>query len=327
MTPWINIVTEHPFSVVLFAFSLDLLFGDPRYRLHPIRLLGDLCLFYERALRRRGAEGYVAGIVHWILMIVTALGVWGGLHLLLHSWHPFWAWCWDVLIAWHLLSLRDLLRHARRVQQSLPNIEKARQWVAWLVSRDTDRMDRPAVVRATIESLAENITDGVLTPLWALCLGGLPALIAVKVISTLDSMVGYRDTRYRRFGWAGARSDDVINWIPARLAVVVIALAALLLRLHPLDAVRCAWRFHHLLESPNSGWSECAYAGAMRVRLAGPIFRHGIQVSNIYIGEDHWPADLDGGHLRTALRLTLLCGGLALAVGLVAIWALQRWSA
>lgn len=319
----LDALTENPFSVVLPAFFLDLAFGDPRYRWHPIRLLGDLAMHYERALRVLGMDGYLGGVLHWIAMVVTAVALWAGVHGALLSWHPFAAWCWDVWLAWHLLSLRDLLDHARRVHRSLPNIEEARRWVGWLVGRDTDRMDRPAVVRATIESLSESIIDGVLTPLWALCLGGLPAAVTVKVISTLDSMVGYKNSRYRRFGWAGARSDDLVNWLPARLSVAVIAVAAALLRLHPVDAVRSAWRFHGVLPSPNSGWSEGAYAGALRIRLVGPIYRNGVTVNDRYIGEPHWPAALDECHLHRALQLTLLCGGLGLAAGLAAIYGLH----
>jgi adenosylcobinamide-phosphate synthase len=326
MFPGLDALIENPFSVVLSAFFLDLAFGDPRYRWHPVRLVGDVSTYYERAFRAVGMGGYLGGVLHWCAVVATAVVGWAGVHLAFMWWQPLAAWCWDVVIAWHLLSLRDLIDHARRVQRSLPKIEEARRSIGWLVGRDTDRMDRPAVVRATIESLAESIIDGVLTPLWALCLGGLPAAVTVKVISTLDSMVGYKTTCYRRFGWAAARSDDLVNWLPARLSVVVIAVAAALLRLHPLDALRGARRFHRLLPSPNSGWSEGAYAGALRVRLVGPIYRNGAKVNDLYIGEPRWPAALDARHLQQALRLTLLCSGLGLAVGLAAIWGLHRFA-
>ena len=124
----------------------------------------------------------------------------------------------DALLAWQLLCFRDLLDHGLKVLKA-PSLAEAQQAVGMLVGRDTKCMSRADTVRSTIESLAENLTDGVLTPVWALCLGGLPALIAVKVISTLDSMVGYKNERYQRFGWASARSDDLIHWIPARLSV------------------------------------------------------------------------------------------------------------
>lgn len=311
---------EHHYVLVLSAFGIDLLLGDPRYPLHPIRLLGHLCSVYERKLRAARLGGYRGGLLHGLLLMATALGAWWGTRTLLHSSSPLAAACWDVLLAWHLLSLKDLLRHAARVQVSLADLTEARRRVGWMVGRDTERMDRAAVVRATIESLSESLTDGVLTPLWALCLGGMPALIVVKVVSTLDSMVGYKTARYRRFGWFAARSDDLVNWLPARLAVLVVAAAATLLRLHPGDAVRCARRQHGLLTSPNSGWTECAYAGALRVRLAGPIFHNGQQVCAMYIGDPAWPQDLDGNHLRTAMHLTLLCGWLGLALGLAMAW-------
>jgi adenosylcobinamide-phosphate synthase len=214
------------------------------------------------------------------------------------------------------LDLRDLLVHARRVLASLDDLPTARRHVAMLVGRDTDSLDRGGLVRATIESLSENLTDGVLTPLWALCLFGLPGLILVKAVSSLDSMVGHRNERYRRFGWAAARSDDLVHWLPARLSVPLISLAAALLRLHPRSAVCAARRWHGMLVSPNSGWSEAACAGALRVRLLGPISYRGEVVNEVFLGEDGWPADLDARHLEQSLHLVRLCGILALALGL-----------
>jgi len=163
--------------------------------------------------------------------------------------------------------------------------------------------------------LSENLTDGVLTPLWALCLFGLPGLILVKAVFSLDSMVGYKDERYRGFGWAAARSDDLVHWLPARLSVPLIALAAALLRLHPRLAISTARRWHGMLASPNSGWSEAACAGALRVRLIGPISYRGEVVNEAFLGEESWPADLDGRHLEQALHLILVCGLLALTFG------------
>jgi len=185
-----------------------------------------------------------------------------------------------------------------------------------LVGRDTAQLDRGGVVRAAIESLAENLTDGVLTPLWVLCLFGLPGLILVKAVSSLDSMVGYKNERYRRFGWAAARSDDLVHWLPARLSMPLIALAAALLRLHPRLAVSTARRWRRLPASPNSGWSEAACAGALRVRLIGPISYQGRVVNETFMGDGDWPTALDGSHLNQALRLVLVCGVLALVFGL-----------
>jgi adenosylcobinamide-phosphate synthase len=313
-------------ALVLAACLADGLFGDPVYLLHPIRLLGAWGLLWEKILFAYGLDGYVGGIIHWVLVVGAALLAWWALHRLLALWHPWAAWAWDAFLAYSLLCLRDLWVHGHQVLVSLDNLPEARRRVAMLVGRDTERLERAAVVRATIESLAEGLTDGVLTPLWALCLFGLPGLILVKAVSNLDSMVGYRNVRYRCFGWAGARSDDLVHWLPARLSVPLIALAAALLRLHPWLAISAARRWHGMLPSPNSGWSEAACAGALRVRLIGPIRYQGQLVNKAFMGDEAWPADLDGSHLDQALRLILVSGLLALAFGLsLAVSAYLAW--
>lgn len=311
-------------ALVVTAFAADSLFGDPVYRLHPIRLLGNWSLLSERVLFARGLDSHIGGIIHWVLVVGAALLGWWALHRLLLLWHPWAAWVWDVFVAYSLLCLRDLLVHGWRVLVSLENLPQARQRVAMLVGRDTDRLDRAGVIRATIESLAENLTDGVLTPLWALCLFGLPGLILVKGVSSLDSMVGYRNERYSRFGWAAARSDDLAHWLPARLSVPLIALAAALLDLHPRLALSAARRWRRVLASPNSGWSEAAFAGALRVRLVGPISYRGEVAHEEFIGEEDWPADPGASHLEQALHLVLVSGLLALAFGLGLIVLVYR---
>ncbi|MFD2112894.1 adenosylcobinamide-phosphate synthase CbiB [Thiorhodococcus fuscus] len=303
-------------GLILAAFVLDLILGDPVYRFHPIRLLGAWSLVCERGLFGLGLNGRFGGVLHWLMVVGGALGVWWGVREGLGWVHPWLAWCWDLFLAYSLLCLRDLLVHGWRVLEALPDLERARHAVSMLVGRDTDRLGRDGVVRATIESLSENLTDAVLTPLWTLCLFGLPGLILVKAVSNLDSMVGFKDARYGRFGWAGARSDDLAHWLPARLSAPLIALAAALMRLHPGLALSAALRYHAVLPSPNSGWSEAAFAGALRVRLIGPIHVGGRLVVDLYIGDPNWPADLDAGHLRQALWLILFSALLALAFGL-----------
>ena len=305
-----------PLALILIACLLDAAFGDPVYPWHPIRVLGAWSLWWERRLFALGLNGYWGGVLHWLLVVGGALAVWWGVHLSLGLIHPGAAWLWDVFLAYSLLCLRDLLAHGRRVLDALDDLPTARQRLSMLVGRDTATLPRDGIVRATIESLAENLTDGVLTPLWALGLFGLPGLIVVKAVSSLDSMVGYNNARYRRFGWTAARSDDLVHWLPARLSVPLIALAAALLRLHPRLAWQAARRYHALLASPNSGWSEAAFAGALRVRLIGPIYYGGERLTEAFMGDPDWPADLGNTDLRRALRLVLVCGLLALTVGL-----------
>lgn len=308
-------MTEH-LILILGACLLDALLGDPVYRLHPIRLIGHWILVCERALFALGLNGRFGGVIHWGLVVGAALGVWFGIRLGLDTIHPCLAFGWDLFIAYSLLCTRELLEQGWRILRDLDDLPAVRRRLSLLVGRDTEPLQRDGVVRATLESLSENLTDGVLTPLWAFCLFGLPGLILVKAISTLDSMVGYKNARYARFGWAGARSDDLIHWLPARLSVPLLALAAVLLREHPRLAFSAAWRYHALLPSPNSGWSEAACAGALRVRLIGPVWRRGRLINEIYMGDPDWPADLDAVDLRRGLWLILTACLLALAVGL-----------
>lgn len=308
-------LTAH-LALVLAACLLDAAFGDPVYRWHPIRLLGACSLGWERRLFALGLNGYGGGVLHWLGVVGGALLAWWGVRLGFGLLHPAAAWLWDLFLAYSLLCLRDLLEHGRQVLVALDDLPTARHRLSQMVGRDTAHLPCDGVVRATIESLSENLTDGVLTPLWALCLFGLPGLIAVKAVSSLDSMVGYKNDRYRRFGWMAARSDDWVHWLPARLSVPLIALAAALLRLHPRLVWPTARRYHGLLASPNSGWSEAAFAGALRMRLIGPIRYGGVQVTEAFMGDPDWPADLGYTELRRALHLVFVCGLLALAVGL-----------
>ena len=157
------------------------------------------------------------------------------------------------------------------------DIGAARQAVSALVGRDTDRMDGAACRRAAVESLSENLTDGFVSPVFWYVLAGLPGLVLFKVVSTMDSMVGYKTPRYLRFGWCGARLDDVMNYVPARATWLVIAALA---AVFPGFSGRKAWtvglRQHALLLGPNSGWSEAATAGALERRIVGPIWLNGV---------------------------------------------------
>lgn len=319
-------MSEH-LVLILGACLLDLALGDPVYRFHPIRLIGGLSLVGERWLFARGLNGRLGGVLHWLLVVGCALAVWFGVHTVFALVHPWLAFGWDLYIAYSLLCLRGLPEQGWRVLRDLEDLPAARVHMKMLVGRDTEPLQRDGIVRATIESLSENLTDAVLTPIWALCLLGLPGLILVKAVSTLDSMIGYKSERYRRFGWAGARSDDLAHWLPARLSVLLIAISAALMRLHPLLALRAAWRYHDLLPSPNSGWSEAAFAGALRVRLIGPVWRDGRLINDIYMGDAQWPANLDADDLRRALGLILVCSALALMLGLAgaSVQTLMPW--
>jgi adenosylcobinamide-phosphate synthase len=181
-------------------------------------------------------------------------------------------------------------------------------------------MDGAACTRAAIESLSENLTDGFISPVFWYALGGLPGLVVFKVVSTMDSMVGYKTERYLRFGWCGARMDDWMNWIPARITWLLLSLVAALLPGY--SARKCllvGWRQHAIVPGPNSGWSEAATAGALERRLIGPIWAGGQLVTSTWLGEPNDPpAGAQRDFHRAAILVTatgILC--VAIAIGIL----------
>ncbi|MFC3444102.1 adenosylcobinamide-phosphate synthase CbiB [Sphingobium rhizovicinum] len=194
------------------------------------------------------------------------------------------------------MAAGSLHRHVRAVAVPLSggDLDQARRAVGMIVGRDTAQLDRAGVARAAIESLAESFCDGVAAPLFWLLVGGLPGLWAYKAINTADSLIGHKEQRWRAFGWAAARLDDGLNLIPARLAGLLLCLAAG-------RGWRILWRDARRHASPNAGWPEAAMAGALNLSLAGPITYDGIRHEKDWIGSGR--RDLDGQDIERALRL------------------------
>jgi len=225
-----------------------------------------------------------------------------------------------VLLAWTTLAARDLIDHVVSVQRALQSVSliEARAAVAKIVGRDTEEMDESDIVRATVETIAESTADGIMAPLFYLVLGGAPLALAYKAISTLDSMIGHLDDRYRWFGWASARLDDAANFLPARITALLLVLSAgIVSRSWP--AVRQAWRIlvrdgsHH--PSPNSGRPEAAMAGALGVQLGGINRYDGLPIERPCLGDPDHP--LTRAHIGMALTLMLWTSltGVLLGVG------------
>jgi adenosylcobinamide-phosphate synthase len=220
-----------------------------------------------------------------------------------------------------MLALRDLIDHVRVVENAIRrnDLPAARSAIAMLVGRDTTRMDFAACRRAAIESLSENFVDGFLSPVFWYVLLGLPGLLLFKIVSTMDSMVGYKSPLYIRFGWCGARLDDLMNYLPARLAWLILGLAAgLLPNLSALKAWRIGWEQHSILPGPNPGWSEAATAGALRRRLIGPIWKDGVQVTNVWVGDaGDSEAGIHSTDLTRALQLMITASVIVVVSGIV----------
>ncbi len=264
-------------GTLIAAVLLDASCGDPRWFPHPVRLMGRIITWYERRIRClvSGRTGEVtAGVVlavglpafwyaatYWLLELSMAA-------------HEMIGKPTEVLLAYTALAARDLSDHAVVVGRALDaqSLEEARRAVAHIVGRDTAGLSEAEIVRATVETIAESTSDGVISPLFYLVIGGPPLALAYKAVNTLDSMIGHLDEPYRYFGWASARLDDLANWIPARVTACLV-LAAVGLRFRSVARMRYAWTVFRRdageHPSPNSGQAEAAMAGGLQIQLGG----------------------------------------------------------
>ena len=312
--------------LLLGAVALDLLIGDPIYPLHPVRLMGGALSRFEHLLRKTRLDGYGGGCLLLVLLACTWVFAPSLLVVKIHAASPWLAWLVHLFVVYSLIALRDLLRHGWNVERALrrDDLQEARRAVTMLVGRDTQQMDAGACRRAVIESLAENTVDGFISPLFWYSLFGLPGLLLFKVVSTMDSMVGYKTPRYLRFGWCGARLDDVMNYVPARLTwLLIAALATMLPRFSGRKAIVVGFTQHAVLPGPNSGWSEAATAGALERRLVGPIWMQGRRVTDTWLGDAVDPPVATHDDLQRATVLVTMTGVAAAALASVVLFALR----
>ena len=278
---------RHPAFMLSMILGLDLIFGDPVYRFHPVRMIGSMISWHEVGLRHSGMNGKFGGVLLSLLLILSILLFSIGIFKFLEYFHWTLSWIWYVFLGWSCLALGDLLKHSRQVAAAMEkeDLSLSKVTVGKLVGRDTDLMDLPACGRATVESVGENFNDGVIAPIFYFCLFGIPGILVYKVVNTLDSMVGYRNVQYQDFGWCSAKLDDLMSFIPARISWIFLSVAAVLYpKLSGSNALRVGWRDHFKLPSFNAGWCEATIAGALKIKLCGPIWRDGSLAQNVWLG-------------------------------------------
>jgi adenosylcobinamide-phosphate synthase len=284
----------------LLAYLLDLLLGDPPGWPHPVRLLGHIIQYWESVLYRARVG---AGVLFWlavmgttlvlifgVLGVVALLPPWGGMAVLTYFLYTG-------------LATRSLHLETLKVETALArgDLAGARIHLALVVGRETGHLSPEDMRRAMIETVAENLADGVVAPMFYILMLGLPGLFFYKAANTMDSMVGYKNYWYAQFGKVAARADDVLSFIPARLTALLMIPAAALLKLNWRGAWDILRRDRGQAASPNAGWPEAAMAGALGVRLGGPGTYFGRLVEKPYIGEAS--QDLDQERYRQAIRL------------------------
>jgi len=306
------------FALVI-GFALDLLLGDPAWLYHPVCIIGKYISFTEKKLRARGGNLRrsavfltVSTVVLTMLtvgMILWLLSLLGRIPLLIGM----------SLLNWMGIAVTCMAKEARGVENALNDgVEAGRRQVARIVGRDTQSLSKEEIIKATIETVAENTTDGVISPLFYAAIGGPILLWGFKAASTLDSMVGYLDEKYRDIGWSSAKLDDVFNYIPARITAVLMCVSAFLTGLDGQNAWRIVKRDHANHKSPNCAWSESAAAGALHIQLGGTHDYFGKPIEKPTIGDaDRTPSAADIHNANKLLYATS-----AMMLGIILLLAL-----
>ena len=304
---------------LLAGCALDLLLGDPAWLYHPVCIIGKYISWCEKKLRARGGDLRRSAVLltaSTVLITTAAAGLLVFLSGLLGRVPRLIV---MALLDWMGLSAKCLAQEAVGVERALGRgIEAGRRQVARIVGRDTAALSEREVVCATIETVAENTTDGVISPMAYGLLGGPVLMWAFKASSTLDSMVGYLDEKYRDIGWSSAKLDDVWNYLPARLTGCLLSVGAALCGLDGKSAFRIMRRDHRNHKSPNCAWSEAAAAGALHVQLGGTHLYFGKPVAKPTIGDDlRAPKRED---IRATVRMMYAASGLMLALQTMLVW-------
>lgn len=283
----LNLVPFSPAALVL-GYILDLVAGDPERFPHPIRWIGRLIKSLEALLRKTNPDrGRAAGV---ILAVLTVSIVYGTSLLALYISYevsPYLCFVVSALFVWTGLSVKSLADEAKGVLKALDagGIEAARIRLSRIVGRDTGGLSEGDVLRATVETVSENTSDGIIAPLFYLALGGPALMMAYKAVNTLDSMVGYKNAKYKDFGWFSARLDDAANYIPARLSGALAVSASFILGYNWRGSARIMLRDGRNHPSPNSGVSEAAFAGALGLQLGGSSSYGGVVSVKPSIGD------------------------------------------
>jgi adenosylcobinamide-phosphate synthase len=285
---------------LLMGWVLDLIFGDPAKLPHPIVWFGKAIAFFEHRLNKgnhQKTKGALVAISLIVSVFIVTYLIRHYLYLLPSITGRGWGWVFDSIIIFFCLAGTTLIREVRQVFLAVDrSLEEGRKQVARIVGRDTTELSAQEVRTAALETLAENLSDGVIAPLFWLAILGLPGMMAYKMVNTLDSMIGYKTERYKDFGCWAAHIDDIANYIPARLTALLMAIAS-----PKKGLLRFIWRNGRRHASPNSGYPEAALAGILNCRFGGPHYYFGQLFDKPYIGENE--RELTTVDMKHAVRI------------------------
>lgn len=306
---------------VLLGFLLDCIFGDPQNLWHPVCAIGSLISKTERLLRRIVPNTpralTIAGVLLWGIVSAVSFAVPALLLWICYKIHPILWFAVQTLFCYQIFARRSLAEAGKHVYIALAHsLDEGRKAVSMYVGRDTSALDETGVIKATVETIAENTTDGVIAPMLYLLIGGAPLGFLYKAVNTLDSMVGYHNDRYEYLGKCSAKADDILNFIPARLSAVCMIAAAGVLGFDNQNALRIFRRDRGNHKSPNSAQTESVCAGALHIQLAGDAVYFGKRMEKPFIGDPDRPIDRNdiarAERLMTGASLIMLALGIAI---------------
>lgn len=275
---------------IFIGYFLDLVFGDPYWMPHPIRFIGKAISKLEGLLRgyfNRDRKARLGGFILAVVIITGTYFIASAILSIAKMYNPYLSKTLQTFMIFQILATKSLAKESQKVYYPLKenNLSQARKFVSYIVGRDTEDLQKDGITRATVETIAENISDGIIAPLFYIFIGGAPLGMAYKAVNTLDSMVGYKNDKYRDFGWASAKIDDIVNFIPARLTAILIILSTIFLGYNTKNSLNILIRDRKNHSSPNAGYPEAAVAGALNIQLGGTSTYFGKPVYKPTIGE------------------------------------------
>jgi len=316
---------------VLLGASLDMLAGEPRTAWHPVCWMGKVVDLADWAAPGRERTGPTQRVSGALVATILPGAVFFSTRIFIKAIPRPFSSLAEVALISTALAPRSLFEHARRVEDGLANgLENGREAVSHMVGREVENLDADGVVRAAVESVAENANDGVVAPLFYAMIGGAPLALSYKMVNTLDSMIGYRDEQYLYFGWIAAKLDDIISYVPARLTALSAVMLSPLVGGSPAAALKMWRRDAGLHDSPNAGVCESAYAGALGVRMGGTDAYSGLTVEKPVIARENRKAEVEDINRAANLMYAsaaLVCGaGILIRTAIAALRFFRRWN-
>lgn len=310
-------------SIIFIAYLLDLILGDPQWYWHPVRIIGRLIAKMEGKLDTGKFNPKISGIILVVLATGAVISIVWLVLRLAYFIHPVIYYVLSVLFIYFALSVKSLASEVNKVYTALKekNIKAARTNLAMIVGRDTQNLEEPQIIRATVETAAESAMDGIIAPLFYAFLGGPVLAWAYKAINTLDSMVGHRNQRYASFGMASAKIDGMLNFIPAKITCFLIGISSLLCRAYYANSIKWGLKYFFKGQEFNGTAAEAAMAGALGVQLGGVNFYDSVPVEKPLIGNHSRPLEIKD--IPKSIQITYWSSFLFIFIGMFLFYLLS----